>query len=901
MNKLRKIRNHITGRRPNVRELPIDESVDREISAHFEMAIQDLVALGRSPDDARAEVLRRFGDAEGVRRACRRETRAGDRLLRRHEFFTGWFQDLVHAGRLLRRSPGFTLIAIGILALGIGANTAVFSFFRSLLVRIPPVREPERLVYVFPRWEGGIRFGNLSPPEYRSLKEATTVFSDFITETPIPLNVSIEGQNERVWGAIVSAGYFTALGVDLRFGGGFTPAEESEAGEPLIILGHEFWRRRFSSDPGVIGRSILINGRTFSVAGVAPMEFRDLNGGMEPALWAPFGQRFALMPGNPYLDARGQRWMALNVGRLAADVTLEQAQVAGDAIIARLRREMPEIYADQRFVLLPFAEAMPQPEFRREVGSFMGVMWVVVGLILLLACANIAGLLLAQTASRRQEIGIRLALGVSRSRLGRQFVTEGLLLAGLAAAAGLLVGILFRDAIQRIPLPGDLPLVIRGSLDLPILLFTLTVAVLTGILFSVTPVFFAMHQDPMTSLKENRRFDRIGGLGLRRLLVTGQVALSLVLLLAAGLVLRSLYNLNRADPGFEPDRHVVASIDLDLQGYREDEGRIFIRRLREKLQALPGVASVGFGRTLPLYGVGGNRTGFRPEGGELPPDFRNPAVEFNYVDSGYFPAMGLAVQQGRTFTPAEDDQPSRGIVINESLARLFWPGRDPVGQRAWIGIGGSGFEIIGVVRDVKYASLGESGRLGMYLPFGTFYSGETCIHLRTHERPEPFLETLRSTIASLDPSLPVYNLRTMEEHLTASLMPARFAAVSISAFALLALLLASVGLYGVIAYWVHQQAREIGVRMAIGATTGEIIRNLVRQGMMMVMAGLIGGLALGLPMMLGMRSLLYGLRPLDPMAMIAALAVLITAAFFACYLPARGTTRVDPAAVLRMG
>ncbi len=802
--------------------------------------------------------------------------------------------DLRWSLRYLRRNPSFAAVVILTLALGIGANTAVFSFVSSFLLSSPPVAEPDRLVRVFPRFEGGIQYGNLSVPEYLDLRRRTSTFSALVTESVVPLHLSQDGRNRRVWGSVVSGNYFSALGVPMALGRGFLPEEsETEDTHPVVVLSHGLWSAAFGADPGVIGSTVLLNNTPFTVVGVARQGFRGTNVALEPDLWAPLMMRHALVPGMSFVDARGGRWLMFTIGRLKPGVTLAQAQADCNAVLAQLRDEYPQLYESQSYRLYPDAEARLHPEGRGATVAGLGALGAVVAIVLLLVCANVAGLLLARSATRGREIGIRLALGAKRSRITRQLLTESVLLALLGGLLGVGVAHVLTGLLGSLQVPTNLPVHFRASLDHRVLAFTALISVLAGILCGLAPCLRTVRQAEALSVtkggEDGRKVGRLLGA-----FTVGQLALSTVLLAAAGLAVQSLRNAGRIDLGFEPEGQLVASMNLNLQGYRRAEGRTFVRTLKRRVADEPGVDAVGISKNLPLT-MATDRTGFRREGVETPGEARFPAVQYNIVDSGYLEAMGIRLLRGRGFLPEEDEEARKVVLVNEATAHLFWGEEDPVGDRAWIGIGDHGFEVVGVVANTKYHTLGEPPLPGIYLPFGAFYTGEVNLHVRSAGAdPRSLMQNIRSEVRALDPTLPVHDLETMQSHLGYALLPARMTAGSVGSFAALALLLATMGLYGILAFAVRQQTRALGIRKALGATPLRILGLVLRRGMTFALLGVGIGLVLAAAVTRAISSLLYGVAPLNALAYGSAVVVLLTTAAVAILLPAYRAVRVDP-------
>ena len=808
-----------------------------------------------------------------------------------------FFRDLHFAARQLKASPGFTIAAILCIALGIGANSAVFSLANSLLFRLPKVEEPERLVRMFISYASGLKFGSFSYPDYVDFRDKNDVFTGVVAEALRPLHLSVGENNEKVAGSIVSGNYFSELGVGMALGRSFLPEEDETPGtHPVAVLSHGLWQRRFGSDSNVIGRTVQINGYPYNVIGVAPRGFMGTNVAIRPDIWVPILMQEQLIPGMNLLEKRGNHWIQFTIGRLKPGVTAEQARASTNALMANLTEEFPDSNEGKSVDLYPEAEASLHPMMRQGFVGFLSLIFAVVGFVLLLACANVAGLLLARVAARHREVSIRLALGASRRRLIRQLLSESLLLSVVAGGFGLLLAYWLIHLIKSFRPPTDMPFYLDVQMDPVVLGFTCLVAVLTGFIFGLVPALQATKQDLVTSLKEATTSQVGRASFIRRLLVVGQVAVSLFLLIGAGLLVRSLQNARELEIGFNPDNLAVGIVDLGLQGYDETKGRQFRRDLRERLESLPGVQTVGYALDLPLH-LAGRQNGVLPEGFEIPEGSDSPNIDFNYADHGYFHAMGIPIMKGRGFEETDNEEAPPVMVVNEAFAERFWSGQDAIGKR--VRMNGEDHEVIGLIPTGKYFSLGESPKPFMYLPAGRYYRGTTVFHVRTAGDPGAMLEPIRREVQLLDATLPISDLKTMHGALGFALLPARLAAGVVAIFAILALLLAAVGLYGVIAYSVNQGARDIGIRMALGARSADVLSIIVRKGMTLTAAGLALGLLLGLAGTRVMGSLLYGVSPMDPTVFAIGCLGLAGVALFASILPARRAAKLDPVVVLR--
>ncbi len=807
--------------------------------------------------------------------------------------------DLAHDFRLgfrqLAKSPGFTVAAVLCLALGIGANTAVFSFANFFLFRPLPVSHPDELVRGFVSWSSGLKFGSFSYPDYVDFRARNEVLSGFAATSLTPFHLSADGRNERLWGELVSADYFQVLGVEVPIGRAFLPEEETERGaHPVLVISHGLWRTRFGGDPGIVGRGVTVNGHPFTIVGVAAESFGGSQLGLKVALWTPLGMQEVAVPGGSRLEHRDHHWLSA-IGRLKPGITVRQAETSLNGLMAQLVAAYPEDNVGKSVVLYPEAQSNLHPMVRGGFVGFLALMLGVVGLVLLLACSNVASLLLARSAARRREIAVRLALGASRARLVRQLLAESTALALAAGGAGLLLALWLTRFLASQPPPVDFPLAVDLSLNFEVLAFTLGASLVASVLVGLAPALQSSRPELVPALKDGGGAGR-GGSRMRRLLVGAQVALSLVLLVGAALVLKSLANARHLPLGFEPERQLLAGADLDLQGYDKTRGRELFRALEERVDALPGVTAAAWAQRIPLT-FSDASTSAVAEGYVTPEGSNPPSINFNQVGPGYFEALGLPLQAGRGFEPADGPEGQRVIVVNRAFADKYWPGADPLGKR--VNTFGGEHVVVGVAATGKYFSLGEAPKPYMYLPIERYYDGSRVLHVRTAGDPTPLLEAVRREIQALDPNLPVRDLKLMKAQLGFVLFPARLAAVVVSVFAVLALLLASVGLYAVIAFWVSQRTPEIGIRMALGARAADVQRLVMRQGLSLTGAGLAAGLALGVGLAALATKVLYGISPGDPRNYLAAAALLAVVALAATLIPARRATRVDPTRALR--
>jgi predicted permease len=808
-------------------------------------------------------------------------------------------QDLRYAARRLLRSPGFTAVAILSLALGIGANTTIFSFVNALFLQPLPVKDPHEVVAVFTSDYSGPLYGGSSFPDYVDFRTRTDVFAGLAAFTIAPISFSDGSRTDRVFAELVSANYFEVAGVAAGRGRLLRAAEDGQpASAPVLVLSHGLWQRRFGGDPGVIGRQFAVNGQPFTVVGIAPARFKGLMRGMAVDLWVPLTAPAAASPAR--LKSRGSRWL-FTLGRLKQGVSLEDAQARLSVLAAQLRQSFPDNWTDVRkntrvITVLPESGARFMPAARGAVLGFFSLLLAVVALVVLMACTNIASMLLARAAARRRETAIRLSLGASRTRLIRQLLTESLLLSLVAGAAGVLLALWATDLLMAfrppVPFPFELPL----TIDARVLGLTLLVSTLTGLAFGLVPALQASRPDMVPALKDEAA---AGGAASswspRQLLIVAQVALSLVLLVGAGLFVQSLRNAHRIDLGFEPRNLLLVSIDPALVGYKAEARPELYRRILERTRALPGVLSASLSTHVPL-GLSGQRRGISIEGYE-PDAGEDMEVNTYSVGPGYLATMGIPLARGREF----EESDARVVVVNEAFVRRYWPRADALGKRISLaGPDSPPSEVVGVARDAKYKMLGEDPLPFFYVPVGQIRSNDSVtLHVRTASDPARLAAAVRRELRAVDASLPVFDVTTMTDHLGIALLPARLAGGLLGGFGFAALLLAAVGIYGVMANSVSRRTREMGVRIALGARAADLLSMVIRQGMRLAAAGLAIGLllALGATRLLG--SLLYGVSASDPLTFTLVPALLCATAFLACYIPAHRAARVDAMIALR--
>lgn len=801
--------------------------------------------------------------------------------------------DLRQGLRSLSKRPGLTAVALVTLALGIGVNTAIFSAVDSVLLRPLPFNDPERVMAV---WEHtphlGIARNEFAPANYFDLRNQNSVFAELGAFGQLSTNYTGEGDPEQLEGQLVTANVFSILGVAPALGRTFAPDEDQPGKDQVAVLSHTLWQRRFNRDPGIINRSITLNGESFTVVGVMPPDF--FFPVRETELWVPW----AMEPGQA--EGRGDHYFRL-VARLKPGVSPEQANAEAEAIASRLAAEYPRTNEGLGFVVNSFHQ-----DYIGDLRRPILILFAAVGLVLLIACANVANLLLAQATTRRREIAIRMALGASRWTIARQLLTESLLLAVAGGVLGVLGAIWGVEALSQL-LPESLSKLQAISVDSRVFLFTGGVTVLTAVAFGVVPALHAARANPGDALAETSR-DVAGGLSgryLRRVLVIAEVAVAVVLLAGAGLLIRSFHRLNQVELGFDPDNLLTMRMVLPMPKYLEPESRrAFYDELLRRIDEIPGVESVGINTRLPLS-TSGMKFSFSVEGRTLPTDSNLPFAVYRVVNPDYFRALRIPLHRGRVFDTHDSAGSTPVFLINRRLAEQFWPGEDPTGKRLKIGPADSPnpwVTIAGVVGDVRQTGLYGEQLAELYAPYAqerrSWMSPQNLV-VRTNRDAASLAGAVREAVWKVDKDQPVSEVKTMDQVFAAAVSRERFQTLLLGLFAALALLLACVGLYGVISYAVAQRTHEIGVRMALGARPWDVLRLVLRQGMTLTFAGLVFGIAGALAVTRVMTELLYGVTATDAVTFISVGALLVVVAFLACYVPARRATKVDPLIALR--
>ena len=865
------------------RRTPVDD-LEEEIRSHLAMEEQENLESGMPPDEAHYAALRRFGNVTLAQERSRE-------MWGWHSVETLW-QDVRYGLRQLRRSPGFTAVAVLTLALGIGANTAVFSVLNGLFLRALPVPEPERLVTFSDT--------NFSWADYVAWRDEGKSFASLSASYAFPFTANLNSTRppQHIYGGLVTGNFLTTLGIKPVLGRGFLPDEDQiSSPKAVVILSYQFWRTRFGGDPEILGKTIRLNNARYTVVGVMPSDLRTVDIGVAPDLWAPM----ATMPqldipeaqAHPFTNPDEEGFWIF--GRLKRGVPRREAQAEVNVIYDRLRQAAGK--KEKRLVALETAGVLPG-EFGRMFLGVSSVVMVVAGLVLLIACVNIANLLLARGTSRRREIAIRLAIGAGRGRVIRQLMIGNLILAFLGAAAGLLLALIATKAVARVDLPLDWPIVLNFAPDLRVLLATAGIAVVTSLMFGLAPAARCTRLDVNASLKDGDTTSTgFSTQWTRNGLVVVQVAVSVVVVVTAVLFLHSLWNGFSIDLGFRPENLLIVRLDTTAQGYSKERSALFFQQLEERVSALPGVRSASIVAPLPL--------GIYSSGSQVSVPGTSRTVDANrhVVGPRFFETMGIPILRGRSFRDIPASSPPVAIV-NRVLAERLFPKEDPVGQHVhwW----NKAYEIAGVAGDAKSKTIGEALTPCLYqlaaqneADLELLSSVGISLVVRTAGKPKALASVVQKEVERLDPTLPVYGVETMEDQVGKSLVLARLAVSFLGVFGFLALTLAVVGLYGLMSYSAAARTREIAIRIALGASAHRTLALLARQGLTVVGVGLLAGLAASLAVGRLVSSLLYGVGNIDPITFISVPVVLAAVAGVAILLPARRATKIDPMVALR--
>jgi predicted permease len=804
----------------------------------------------------------------------------------------------------LVKSPGFAIVAVLALGLSIGANTAIFGLFNGVMWRPLPVKDPQQLVVVAAKQRSLDFMIPLSYPDFQDYRQLKTVFSDMCGYVPSPVNLQAEGRPTRAWAELVTGNYFSMLGLEAVRGRTFAADEGWVPGkDALIVLSYKYWQTRFGGNPDIVGRTVQLNKQPFTITGVAPERYHGAYYFLEPDFYIPVTSMGLLDPKTADdLNKRGATFLRI-LARLQPGLTPTQAITAAQPTDRRLAQEFPDSHKDMSVVVIPELGARPEP----GLGAFMSkAVWVfmsLAGLVLLIACANVANLILARANGRRKEIAMRFALGAGRGRMIRQLLTESVLLAFCGGIAGLVFARWAAMALMSIRIPTDLPLHLFDlRVDWRVFAFSFLVALITGIVAGLIPALQAHRTDLADTLKVGGRSGggSTGHHRFRNALVVAQVAVSLLLLACAGFFIRSFQNSANVDMGFRVDHTLMMSVDLSLQGYSEERGQQFYQQVSDRVKSLPGVRDAAFTAYIPM-GYENDIVNVYPEG--QPADNKSDSeTSFNNeVQPGYFRSVGVQVIKGREFTEADSATAPKVAIVNATFANKIWPGQDPIGKTFRTEKNGPAIQVVGLTRTGKYAFLYETPQLFAYFPLAQRYVAAATLMVYSQDDPLRLVGPVRDQIQQLDASLPVFDVKTMEAHVEYGkpLLPARLGAMLVGAFGMLGLVLATVGVYGVVSYSVSQRTQEIGIRSALGAQRWNVLGLVLKQGMTMALIGTAIGVVLAFLLFRGLHSVLYGVASTDLVTLAAVSTLLLAIAFVASYIPALRATQVDPVVALR--
>jgi predicted permease len=888
------LRNIASGLRSLFRKEQLDLELDEELREYFEMAIAEKMKQGMSRKDAVRAVRLENGSVDVTKEIVRAATW--------ESLVEALWQDLRFAARMLRKSPGFTAVAVLTLALGIGCNTVIFSLVNAVLLRPLPVNDPHQLVTLSFEQPGGAFTPVFSYPDYRDIRQqASAAFSDILAYRVGLDGLSVNGQADRIMIHYVTGNYFTLLGVNPALGRLILPSEgEAPGADPVLVLGYSYWQTRFAGDPNVIGKRVLVDGHPVTIVGVAPQQFRSVQAVIDVQGYLPLGM--VLVEGNyPHelLTLRNMRMFSL-VGRLRPDVTLHQAQTVLRIAEKRLSESYPTLLKGMTL------DVQPEPLGRIPLGGSQRLVAVsalflgMAALVLVLACVNLANLLMLRATARAKEIAMRAALGGSRSRLMRQLLTESVVLAFLGAVAGIVLGA-WTSRVFSTPQVQGIPIHLEAHFDWRVFGYAFAATALTSLMLGVLPALRASRVDLPKVAREGGQRLSAGGQRLRNVLVAAQVAGSFLLLLVAGLLARSLESAQRLDLGFDPSNVVNFSLDPHYLGYDAVQGGQFFEEVLRRVRALPGVESASLGCCGPMI-PSPLFAPVRMDGYIPPPGQPDPTVFFNQVSRDFFKTLRIPIVRGRAFLASDGRNAPRVAIINETMAERYWPGQYPIGRKfQFAGDSRPWMQVAGVVKDGKYLAISDRPQPYFYVPLEQNYGSSEVLLVRSHTAAETVMEEVRKEINALAPGLPVTGVETMLQQLDesgglGSLRRNAFLAAGLGA---LGLALAVVGLYGVVSYTANQRTREIGIRMALGAQASSIRRLILGHGVRVVCAGLAVGAALSLAAAPVVRRFLIGISPTDPIAYAEVALLLVFVTLTACYIPVRRAMRVDPMVALR--
>ena len=871
------------------RKQKADRELHEEIQFHLQSLIDQNVAQGMKPEAARYAALRELGHLEPVKEECRE--------VRKVNFIENVLQDVHFGLRMLRRNPGFSALAILCLVLGIGSNAAVFSWVEGILLHpYPAVAHQERLLMLAATRRGEAGYNGFSWPDFLDLQRSCTLCDAVIAEKIVGVTLSIGDRAESGAGSLVSSNYFDAMGVRPILGRGFEADEDfGRNGHPVTVISYQLWQNRFKGDPGIVGKTQVLNGIPHTIVGVAPKGFYGTFIGYSWKLWVPISMQERFEPGGYKMENRGERWIEGFV-RMKPGVTVEQVQAEASAVAERLENSYPATNRGLGIKVLPLWKApfngasfmLPTLGIALGIGVF----------VLLIVCANVSNLLLVRFFARRHEISARLALGAARGRVLQQLFTEGLILSVIGAAGGILLAYWCRNLLVVLIPPRSGPIFLPGQMDWRVLVLSAGVCLISTVLFALVPVLESSKVDLASALKSESG-SVIGARGRARVragLVVVQVSLSFVLLVGACLVVLSLEKIRTGSPGFSTDGVLSTAVNLMAAGYDTPRARNFQDALIDRVQAIPGIESAAYGRVAPLGYRDYTEAPIAVEGYQSAAN-EQPMLSYNEVGPSYFATMGIPLISGREFTRADNETSPPVAIVNEAMVTQYWHGENPVGKR--FQVNGRWMQVVGVAKVSKYRSIMEAPKAFFYVPLRQNFAPTTGLVLRTQQPADAITRALAREVHALDPDLAPYAVITMHEQIERSTSGQHAAVMLLSIFGILAVVLATIGLYGVLSYAVSQSTRELGLRMALGARGSDLLRIVISQGLSLTATGIIVGATIALAGTRLLGYLLYKVSPRDPLAFGSAFAVMIVAALAACFVPALRATRTDPVRALR--
>ncbi len=873
----------------------VEHDLSEELEFHFDQKIREHTAAGTTPAEARRRATREFGGLEQAKENCR-DTR-------RVNYIHDLVQDLGFGLRMLRKSPGFTAIAVLTLALGIGANTAMFSLVDWLTLRPLAIDRPSQVVFLEKSYDNGDTGTQFPYPDFQRFQQQTSgIFAGISALQMFQMDgLTVDGKSQPMWSNYVDGGFFSLLGIKPALGRFILPSEGKAVGaDPVLVLGFSYWKSRFTSDPNIIGKEVSVNGRPMTIVGVAPQHFQGLAALLDTQGYMPLGMAEVLQDAPKNFLAEPKATTLALIARLKPGVSLQQAQPVLQIVAKRLSEENHAEVAVHAVPLGP-ASLVTGPEVGPSLGLVSSLFLFLAGAVLVLACMNIANLCLVRAAARHREIATRAALGARRSRLVRQLLTESLLLAILGCAGGIILGIAASRSFGSVQLHTALPTVLDFHFDWRVFVYALAAAALTSILVGITPAFRVSRFELSEILHEGGRTSTSGRQRMRNALVTAQVAGSLMLLIVAGLFVRSLEKVRHSDLGFDPTGVLNISIDPHEAGYNENLARQFQKALLDRARALPGVQSASLAISVPM-GYSTYYSRLKIDGYQTRPGQEAPAANYNAISPQYFRTMRIPLLEGRSFLDSDGQNSQPVAIVNQNFADHYWHGQDPIGKRfSRLDDPSRVMEVVGVSRSSHDNDLYTTNYVIFYVPLAQLYKSLTTLQLRTASTPQALAPEAIGLIHSIEPAMPVFDVQPMTVALEGlnGFLAFRFAAALAGSLGILGLILAIVGVYGVISYTASQRTHEIGIRLALGAQLGQILKMVLSQGFLIIGFGVLAGILAAGALARLVGNFLFGVAALDPLTYICASLLLAGIALLACYIPARRATRVDPMVALR--